>query len=111
MIGHKTKTAAFRSGLCIALIVLAAALLLTSCGGDRLSGTYSSEGFVAQTFTFSGDSVTMSAFGINANGTYKIEGDTITISYTLFGSDYVWSQPFSKSGNAITISGTRFVKQ
>ena len=27
----------------------------------------------------------MSAFGINATGTYKIDGDKITISYSLFG--------------------------
>ena len=111
MIGHKTKTAAFRSGLCIALIVLAAVLLLNSCGGSKLSGTYYSADGISQTFTFKDDTVTMSAFGINATGTYKIDGDRIVISYSLFGIPYDWQQSFSRSGDSIYIGGSQFIKQ
>ena len=52
----------------------------------------------------------MSAFGINANGTYVIDGDSIRITYSLLGMEYTWSQPFSKSGSSIYIGGTEFVK-
>lgn len=93
----------------ILAVLLAVVLLLASCGGG-LSGTYVSQGFVAQTFTFSGDQVTMSAFGINATGTYKISGNTITIEYDLFGQHNTWNQSFSRSGNTINIGGTNFVK-
>lgn len=90
--------------------VLILALLLTACSGG-LNGTYVSQGLVSQTFTFSGDTVTMSAFGLNASGTYRIDGDQIVISYNMFGQDYSWAQPFSRSGNTITIGGTEFKKQ
>lgn len=90
-------------------IVLAMLLLLSSCG-NKLNGTYTSQGFIAQSFTFDGDQVTMSAFGVNASGTYKIKNDQITITYILFGMEYVWTQPFSKSGKTINIGGTDFTK-
>ena len=105
MIGHKTKTAAFRSGLCIALIVLA------DMFAPKLSGTYYSADGISQTFTFKDDTVTMSAFGINATGTYKIDGDRIVISYSLFGIPYDWQQSFSRSGDSIYIGGSQFIKQ
>lgn len=94
-------------------ILLAAILcvaLLSACGGSKLSGTYRSQGFIAQSFTFDGDNVTMSAFGINASGTYRIEGDRICITYSLFGQEYTWNQSFSRSGNVINIGGTEFKK-
>ena len=97
--------------LCAALIVIMMALMLSACGSSKLNGTYRSSDLIAQTFIFKGDNVTMSAFGINAGGTYKIDGDEIVITYSLFGSDYTWRQPFSNSGSSIYIGGTEFVKQ
>lgn len=96
--------------ICALALIIVMSLSLASCG-NRLNGTYRSQGLIAQTFTFNGDNVTMSAFGINTTGTYKVDGDEITIVYTLFGSEYEWTQPFSKSGNTINIGGTDFVKQ
>ncbi|MBO4562717.1 MAG: hypothetical protein J5772_03810 [Clostridia bacterium] len=96
--------------ICLIMAVLTAAAF-AGCSGGKLNGTYKSSGLIAQTFTFSGDNVTMSAFGVNANGTYKIKGDTIYITYTLLGQEYTWSQPFSKSGKMIVIGGTVFEKQ
>ena len=97
-------------GAICTMIVVAAAVMLTACGSG-LSGTYYSADGISQSFTFNGDNVTMSAFGINATGSYKIEGDKIVITYSLFGSEYSWQQSFSESDGAIYIGGTQFVKR
>lgn len=83
----------------------------SACGSDELKGTYKSGGIVSQTFTFDGDNITMSAFGINASGTYKIDGENIEITYSLFGQECTFTQSFSKDGNSIYIGGTEFKKQ
>ena len=62
--------------------------MLSACGGSKLDGTYHSQGLISQSFTFDGDQVTMSAFGVNAS----------------------WEQSFSQSGNVINIGGTEFKK-
>ena len=84
--------------------------MLTACGGSKLNGTYHSQGLISQSFTFDGDQVTMSAFGINASGTYQIDGDQIIITYNLLGQEYTWEQSFSQSGKVINIGGTEFKK-
>lgn len=94
----------------VLLTVILYVTMLTACGGSKLDGTYYSQGLISQSFTFDGDQVTMSAFGINASGTYKLDGDQISISYTLFGQEYTWEQPFSQSGDVINIGGTEFKK-
>ena len=96
--------------LCLALCLISACIL-TACGSKELKGTYKSQGLVAQTFTFDGDKVTMSAFGLNASGTYEIKDDKIYITYTLFGEECTWSQPFSRTDDGFTISGTEFKKE
>lgn len=85
-------------------------LTLTSCGAN-LKGTYASEGLISQTFTFDGDNVTMSAFGINVSGKYEISDNQISVTYSLLGMENTWVQSFSKSGNTIIIGGTSFVKR
>ena len=60
--------------LSVLLAVVLCATMLTACGGSKLDGTYHSQGLISQSFTFDGDQVTMSAFGVNASGTYRIEG-------------------------------------
>ena len=96
--------------LSVLLAVVLCATMLTACGGSKLDGTYHSQGLIPQSFTFDGDQVTMSAFGINASGTYRIDGDQIIITYTLFSQEYTWEQSFSQSGNVINIGGTEFKK-
>lgn len=98
------KVAAFIMTLCMMVCVF------TSCS-NTLNGTYKSDGVVSQTLTFEDDKVTMSAFGINAEGTYKIEKDKIIITYTLFGLSYDFEKSFEKDGKSIYIDGTEFVKQ
>ena len=96
--------------LSVLLAVVLCATMLTACGGSTLDGTYHSQGLISQSFTFDGDQVTMSAFGVNASGTYRIEGDQIIITYTLLGQEYTWEQSFSQSGNVVNIGGTEFKK-
>lgn len=86
-------------------------LSLVSCGGNKLSGTYKSEGLISQTLTFKGDKVKISAFGISADGTYKIDGDNIIITYDLFGQEMSLTQSYSKNGKSIYIGGTEFRKR
>ena len=96
--------------LSVLLAVVLCAIMLTACGGSKLDGTYHSQGLISQSFTFDGDQVTMSAFGINASGTYRIDGGQIIITYILFGQEYTWEQSFSQSGKVINIGGTEFKK-
>jgi len=92
--------------LCLLLSTLAA------CSGGGLSGTYRSQGLISQTFTFSGGNrITMSAFGINASGTYKINGNRMIVTYSIFGMDTSWSCQFERRGRSIFIDGTEFIKQ
>ena len=94
----------------VGLIVLCMVCLLAACG-NTLNGTYTSSGLISQSFTFSGNNVTMSAFGINASGTYRIEGDSIVITYSILGMEQSMTQSFKNDGNTIYIGGTAFVKQ
>ena len=96
--------------LSVLLTVILCATMLTACGGSKLDGTYHSQGLISQSFTFDGDQVTMSAFGVNASGTYRIEDDQIIITYNLLGQEYTWEQSFSQSGKVINIGGTEFKK-
>ncbi len=107
----KKRTHITRALACVLALVLLTTALTACGGGSTLSGTYRSNDLIAQAFTFSGDTVMMSAFGINANGHYTISGDTIEITYSLFGMDYTWSQSFSRDGSSIFIGGTEFIKQ
>ena len=66
--------------LAILLAVILCVTMLTACGGSKLDGTY------------------------------RIDGGQIIITYTLFGQEYTWEQSFSQSGNVINIGGTEFKK-
>lgn len=84
---------------------------LTSCT-TKLTGTYTSDGIIEQSLTFKeNDVVVISAFGIDAEGTYKIENDKITITYKLLNLSYDWEKSFEKDGDTIIIDGTEFVKK
>ena len=95
----------------ITAVVLCLCIVLAACSGSKLSGTYKSKGLIAQSFTFDGDKITMSAFGINASGTYKIKDGKMTITYSIFGIDTSWSCDFEQKGKSIYIDGTEFVKE
>ena len=101
---------AVRRIVCLVLAAVLLTALLAGCG-SKLSGKYSSGGLIPQTFTFKGDNVTMSAFGITAEGTYKIQGDKIVITYSLLGLENTWEQSFRRPGKDIIIGGTLFEKE
>lgn len=106
------RTAGVKSVILITLAVCFLLTSLTACSGSKLSGTYKSGGLLSQSFTFSGsNNVSMSAFGLSINGTYKISGGTMTITYSLLGVSTSWDCTYKKSGNTITINGTAFTKQ
>lgn len=100
------KKAVLTTGMmCLMLVILSAC-------SSGLKGTYKSSGLIAQSFTFGDNSsVTMSAFGVNTTGTYKISGDKMTVDYTLLGINSNWSCTFQQKGSDIYIDGTEFVKQ
>ena len=85
--------------------------ILTACS-TNLSGTYTNEdGLVKQSFTFKEDNkVEVSAFGIEVEGEYLIEKDTITITYSLLNLSYDWEKSFRKDGDSIYIDGVEFEK-
>jgi len=92
-------------------------LSMTSCGGGGgLSGTYSStdEMFgIEVSYKFSGgNKVTMSTFGMSFDGTYKIEGNEITIKFTMFGETSEESYSFEQvSDKVIIIDGSEYTKK
>lgn len=95
----------------VLLVVCIMACSLTACA-TKLNGTYTSDGLIEQSFTFKEDNiVVISAFGIDAEGTYKIEDDKITITYKLLNLSYDWEKSFEKDGDTIKIDGTEFVKE
>lgn len=98
----------------VSLLLLTVSLIfvLTACA-TKLSGTYTNdEGLVKQSFTFKEDNmVEVSAFGVDIEGEYQIEDDTITITYSLLNLNYDWEKSFEKKGNSIFIDGTEFVKE
>ena len=101
-------------GRIVSLLLLTVSLvcILMACT-TKLSGTYTNdEGLVKQSFTFKEDNkVEVSAFGIDVEGEYLIEDDTITITYSLLNLSYDWEKSFEKKGNSIFIDGTEFIKE
>lgn len=95
----------------VAMVVVIMACCLTACS-TTLKGTYTSDGLIEQSFTFKEDNaVTISAFGIDAEGTYEIEDDKITITYKVLNFSYDMEKSFEKDGDTIIIDGTEFVKE
>ena len=105
------KKYSFKRVLSLVFAVGILILSLAACS-TKLSGTYTSDGIISQSFTSEDDDkVIISAFGIDAEGTYKIEDDKITITYKLLNLSYDWEKSFAKDGDTIIIDGTEFVKE
>ena len=96
----------------VALVLACLCLFALASCTTTLKGTYTSDGLIQQSFTFKEDNVVeVSAFGIEVEGTYEIEDDQITVTYSLLGLHYDWVKSFRKDGNSIFIDGTEFIKQ
>ena len=104
-----TKKVIIKTVACLCLLSVLVACF-ASCS-NQLNGTYSTKESIKQTITFKPDNVVVfSAFGIDANGTYKIENGEITITYKVLGVSFDLTKSFEKKGNSIFIDGTEFVK-
>lgn len=100
------------TGLVVMAMICMLIFMITACT-TKLSGTYTNdEGLIKQSFTFKdGNIVEVSAFGIHVEGTYVIEDDKITITYSLLNLSYDLEKSFEKDGNSIFIDGTEFIKE
>lgn len=96
----------------LTLLIVSIICIMTSCT-TKLSGTYSNnDGLVKQSFTFKADNqVEVSALGIDVEGEYFIEDDTITITYSILNFNYDWEKSFEKKGSSIFIDGVEFIKE
>lgn len=103
------------------ILVVAMMLTLVACG-SKLSGTYSTKNSLGEvSYTFSGDKVTVKTFALGVKlleveGTYKIDGDEITFTYTSKDAekqDNVFSgtQKFENGKDYIVIGTTKLEKQ
>lgn len=91
--------------------VMCLILLLSSCA-PKLRGKYVSAESETQSLSFvDDDTVIISAFGIGAEGKYKIEDNKITITYSVLGLSYDFVKDFEKDGKSIFIDGEEFVKE
>jgi hypothetical protein len=102
--------------LLAAILAVAMIATLAACGGNLtkpVNGTYKSdEGFLSQTWTFSGSNSITLSLGISATGTYKISGNKLSVTTEIFGvestSGYTITEITNKS---FFIDGTKFIKQ
>ena len=105
----------------LAVAVLAAlCLAFASCG---ISGTYKNNGLFglgATELTFKGSKITVEMGGVEAEGTYKIKDDKITIEFADENEDEAsWADlfkllngehDFEKGDDYIKIGGTKYTK-
>ena len=72
--------------LIVWILICSILVLFCSCGNQKLNGTYSDNmGF--SSFEFNGEKVVLTTLVSTTTGTYKMEGDTVTINYDDGNSD------------------------
>ncbi|MCR5523638.1 MAG: META domain-containing protein [Clostridia bacterium] len=100
------------SSIIAVALVCSFVFLFASCG-STLKGTYKASDSLGGTLTFDKDNkVTGELFGITLDGTYEIEDDQITFSYSgAFGIGATLTKSFEKDGSTLIIDGKEFVKQ
>ena len=107
--------------LALAMVLAMTCLLLASCG---LSGTYENNGLFgigATELTFKGSKITVEMGGVEAEGTYKIKDDKITIEFADENEDDATfsdlfqllngEHSFEKGDDYIKIGGTKYTKE
>jgi len=95
-------------------VIILSVLFVTSCGGGGgLSGTYYNDEFgYEMSYKFSGGKVTENLYNLPMSGTYKIDGDKITIKTTLLGISSEDTYTFEKvSDKVIIIDGIEYTKK
>lgn len=86
----KLKRVAALVALLMVLSVLAGCMSENKLNENKPNGTYVwilNEKFVAASYTFDGNKVERTAFGETKKGTFKMEGNTVHITYKDGGKD------------------------
>ncbi|MCL2697577.1 MAG: hypothetical protein FWE74_05800 [Oscillospiraceae bacterium] len=114
-----------KKGSIVAIVIAALLFATTGCSGSgNLSkpenGTYKSDvdsldGLLSQSWTFTGtNEITLTAVGglISTKGTYTIDGEKLTITLSVFGSESISGYTITEiTKTSFFIDGTKFVKQ
>ena len=111
----------FTKVLALAVVLSMTCLLLASCG---ISGTYKNIGLFgigATELTFKGSKITVEMGGVEAEGTYKVKGDKITIEFVDENEDDAsfsdlfqllnGEHDFEKGDDYIKIGSTKYTKE
>lgn len=93
------------------LLVCLLMCMLTACG-TTLNGRYvATDSLIEHSYVFDKDNkVKFSLNGVNAEGEYLIEDNTITITYGILGLSYDMEMSFEKKGKSIFIDGVEYIK-
>lgn len=107
--------------LALAMVLAIACITLASCA--KISGTYENNGFFglgSTELTFKGSKITVEMGGVEAEGTYKIKDDKITIEFADENEDEATlgdlfqllngEHSFEKGDDYIKIGGTKYTK-
>lgn len=101
--------------IALALVAVTALVLLSSCA-TKLSGTYQCDDtkILDVSLTFDGDKVTakgkLGIIATEVEGTYKIEGDKITITFENDAFKIGGEKSFEKDGDTVKIGGVSYTK-
>ena len=101
--------------IALALVAVTALMLLASCA-TKLSGTYQCDDtkILDVSLTFDGDKVTakgkLGIIATEVEGTYKIEGDKITITFENDAFKIGGEKSFEKDGDTVKIGGVSYTK-
>ena len=97
-------------GVISAALITVMMLCITACGG--LSGTYySEENGLTVELTFDNGKLTMSMLGMDFPGTYKVDGDKITMTMEVMGEEDSNTVDFRQEGDSIFIEGVEYKKK
>ena len=97
------------STLLVCVLLLGCVLTLASCG-KKLRGTYTADlGGMEMSMTFKGKKFTQEFYGESVEGTYKIKGDKIYLTYE--GEDEAEELDFEKGKGYIKIDGVELKKK
>ena len=94
-------------------LVLVILLVLSACGSRSPKGSYKSDSFISQTWTFyNGNKLKVTTIGgvISFEGAYEIDGNEIIVHYTVLGESITLQYAFENRGQKLVIDGSIYTK-
>lgn len=90
------------------LAVLVLAMSLVACGGSKLVGTWeATSNGLAVGYTFEKDGTCKAnLLGLTLEGTYKTEGDNLTITMSFLGQESTDTTKYKVEGDKLTMTST-----